>query len=354
MTYPLTYKTWTSGYNTSFNHNKWWYAQKAPFNLRLPCRLFHSYAVVGDASSWSWDESSCIFAASTNKARERLVAGLGDTAQLGASIAAEWRSTADMIGTRAKQLLSFTNALRRGRLFEAGRILGLGHSQVTSIRRTAKRKRFISYEERFVLEKDERTIIKNFGSLWLEFSYGWAPIVSDIYTSSQIIEKPPKDITIKGRATHQETYTRHTGSGVWYDYLCVDKCQMIADVVVTNHNTHLANQLGLTNPATWLLEGIPFSFVLDWFSSLSQWVSQLTDFVGLNLSNTATTHLCKGTERLGYTYWGVEYPPFSDKYFVVLKRESGIPPVTLQFGYEIPNWKRGLNAISLLTQALHR
>jgi len=327
-----------------------WYVQKIPYDLRLPCRLWTAKASIGDSRSWAVDEnSSPIQVAVSNKARERLVAQMGDKSQIGASIAAEWRGSTEMIAKRATQIWKFTRSLRRGNLRDAAIALDIDVVRQKNIINRSKRRGYITKSS-----TPTRATIKNFGGLWLEYSYGWAPLVSDIYASTQIIDRPIKDITIRGRAYNQKQVIKPPVlyGGTWYNETWVEKCQMIADIKVTNPNLYLSNQLGLVNPAQWLLEGIPFSFVVDWFSNISQWVSQLTDFVGLELIQPMTTRLVTYQILQGYVYGGIAYPAFNDQSFVCLKRSSGIPPVSLHFGYEIPNWKRGLNAISLLTQAL--
>lgn len=331
---------------------KSWAVQKPPYTLRLACRLWTAKAGIGDSRSWSIDENSCpVRVAVSNKTRERLVAQMGDKSQLGASIAAEWRGSTEMVAKRAMQILKFTRSLRRGNLLDAAIALDLSVVKHRAIMRRAKRRGHITKSS-----TDTRATIRNFGGLWLEYSYGWAPLVSDIYTSVQVIDRPINDITIKARASDTKRVSRLPMwyGGTWYNEDWSEKCQMIADVRVTNPNLYLSNQLGLVNPAQWLLEGIPFSFVVDWFSNVSQWVSQLTDFVGLELAQPMTTRLVTYKIEQGYVYSGQPYPVFNDQSFVCLVRSPGIPPVSLQLAYEVPSWRRGLNAISLLTQALGR
>lgn len=335
MTSPLTFHFQQQELRR-YSFRKEWWSQKPPYTLRLPCRLWYAvaYDANADSASWAIDENNSPLGVQVrNKARERLVNALGNTSQLGASIAAEWRGSVSMIQSRALQLFRFTRDLKRGRLKAAAGHLGLMEN---------KRKKPSGKQK-----------AKDFGSLWLEYSYGWAPLVSDIYTATEVISRPLPNITIKGKASNKQITHTVISSGGWTTDKTITwshKCQMIADVKVTNPNLFLNNQLGLTNPASWILEGIPFSFIVDWFSNLSQWVSQLTDFLGCDLIEPMTTNLVEYRETIK-----ILDPPGktgSDKGFYVLSRTSGIPSAKLQFGYEIPSWKRGLNAISLLTQAL--
>lgn len=330
---------------------KSWESQKPPYNLRLDCTNWYSWAVVGDSRSWAVSSiSSPLAIATTNKAHARFMAVLGDTSQLGSTIAAEWRSTTGMIRDRAIQLFRFTRALRKGHLFDAASILNLPGREAREAEKRALRKKSISR-----IHKGKATV-KDFGSLWLEYSYGWAPTCSDIYNATQVIDRPLPNITVGGKATGSRStsttasasYSYQTDTRKWRHSV-----HMIADVQVSNPNLFLSNQLGLTNPAQWVLEGIPFSFVLDWFSNLSQWVNQLTGFLGLTLSQAQTSSLVTYSQYVSHIPSGKPRLTTTDKGFTELRRRRGITAARLRFGYEIPNWKRGLNAISLLTQALN-
>lgn len=317
-----------------YSEFKTWIRQAKPYTDRLPCYLWKARQLSseGNASSWARsDTDSPLWTSVQNKARERFVAELGDTAQIGSLIAAEWRSSTEMVAKRAMQLYKFTRALRKGRFNEASTILGV----------TTPGKAVRKFKTR------------DFGGAWLEYSYGWAPLVSDIYGACQIVDKPPQDIQIRGRARGSKDDLDHSPPPYSFctDVFWSHKCQMIADVRVTNPNLYLSNQLGLTNPAQWVLEGIPFSFVVDWFSNLSQWVSQLTDFLGCDLIQPMTTHTVQCREHV-YLIYPSGYHDRGDKVFNSVRRTRGIPSVTLSFEYEVFDWKRGLNAVSLLTQAL--
>lgn len=352
MVVPVSY-VFKSENGRAYSYHKQWEKQKPPYNLRLWCRLWYAQKVGSydsNSASWATDEKdSPLRVKVQNKARERLIAALGDTAQIGASIAAEWRGSVSMISSRALQLLRFSRAVRKGHLNDAATILGLDRVKATLIKQSVTRK---GYAKR----RKNGFAVRDFGSVWLEYSYGWAPLVSDIYGSCQIIDKPPRNITVHGRASDSMTFQSRYGTSPNFlvtDHVWKHKCHMIADIKVTNPNLYLSNQLGLTNPAQWLLEGIPFSFVLDWFSNLSQWVSQLTDFLGMDLIQPQTSDLVFYNQHNYLDYSSVIYER-EWKEFTCLTRNSGIPSVQLLWGYEVPNWKRGLNAISLLTQFLGR
>lgn len=342
---------------TSYNSNsRSWYkkyqVQKPPYNLRLGCRNWYAWASVGTSSSWALNENnSPLKVELVNKCRERFVGKLGDTSQIGSTIAAEWRSTTAMLSSRAVQLFRFTNLVRKGKLNAAAAVLNIPGREARKIHNRARKRGYISDVSH------GKIIVKDFGSLWLEYSYGWAPTVSDMYNAVQVLERPLPNLTVRARASN--TASSVWKDGWWNSYYTNEekwdhKVEMIADIRVVNPNLYLSNQLGLTNPAQWLLEGIPFSFVLDWFSNLSQVVSQLTDFVGLHLEQPQTSHLVTYSQYAWFINSDKKIVVAQNKGFTVLVRSPGIEKAKLRIGYEIPNWKRGLNAISLLTQALGR
>lgn len=352
MVSPVTYKT-SNFESLTYSYDKRWYSQKPPYDLRLSCRNWHAWAKIGASYSWSFTESSdpnkigC-----SNQARERLIAQFGDRSQLGASIAAEWRSSASMVGQRALQLFRFSRAVKRGHLFDAAAILNIPGKKAREIQRRAARKGYITKVS------GSKVTVKDFGSLWLEYSYGWAPAVDDIYNATQVLERD-YPVSVMKAGSHRLTSSRYAEKewyGIYYNDAVWDSTvKIITGIKVNNPNLYMSNQLGLTNPATWVLEGIPFSFVIDWFSNLSQWVSQLTDFLGLDLVDPQTVHFVRYTEKRTYvdlSGWNGPSRTESHKGFTVLTRSPGVPSVKLTWGYEVPNWKRGLNAVSLLTQFL--
>lgn len=137
-------------------------------------------------------------------------------------------------------------------------------------------------------------------------------------------------------------------------YTSISDCKVTiaANVRVKNPNLWLANQLGLINPVQMVNEGIMFSFVLDWFSNLSQVISQMTDFVGLEIADPVTS------EKSSVTYDMFNTGDFEDpianstRKSTTLLRTLSIPPARLRLAYERFSWRRGANAISLLVQFL--
>jgi hypothetical protein len=130
---------------------------------------------------------------------------------------------------------------------------------------------------------------------------------------------------------------------------------MGAEVHISNPNLYLANKLGFVNPAVIAWELVPFSFVVDWFVPVGNFLSQWTDFVGLSLQNGYTTKSAYVESRERYLLLS---PPGvrDDKNYKLrfqMQRALGISSYKLR-----PNLVtglspvRGITAISLVLQKL--
>jgi hypothetical protein len=244
------------------------------------------------------------------------------------------------------------NAVRRGRLPEAAKILGF-HPPVKVVNKSYRRKRRKdgTYSKRTLpvevwVMPDGKRVVKSLGNKWLWYSYGVKPLCQDIYNGMDVLTRPTPDMRISVSGTAGES--QNVGGFYETRYVFKSSVRIAASVRVDNPNLWLANKLGLINPVQMFIEGVRLSFVVDWFSNLSQIVNQMTDFAGLLITRPVTTskHEVKVFER------HPDYNVRMDKERIILKRELFIPEARLRFAYERFNWQRGLNAISLLVQHL--
>jgi hypothetical protein len=135
---------------------------------------------------------------------------------------------------------------------------------------------------------------------WLEYHFGWSPLLSDVHDAAKVMSNPFKEVSARGTAQSEEKFdSGESGSFYSYNikdgykrrYYCVQGCRMS----VTNPNLHLADQMGLINPLSLAWEVVPFSFVVDWFASVGSFLGALTDFAGCSLQQGYTTRTCKGS-----------------------------------------------------------
>lgn len=261
------------------------------------------------------------------------------SAQLAANLA-EYRSTVDMIADDAQVLRKAWNYLRRGQLGRFKELLRLKSRKGES-----------------PWSKPEAA-----GSLWLQYHFGWDPLVKDIHESIKVLESEFPSIKIAEKASSRGSYKLDDNYGGWnYDVPeFAYRVMMQARVRCSNPNLHRAQSLGLINPASVLWEIVPFSFVIDWFWPVGEFLDSWTDFVGLTFEDAFTTRSNKG---FGHQYeralkgWGGFIITSSQQLSCKashMERSLGILgpafPYPKQFkGFSVV---RGATAIALLVGAL--
>lgn len=207
---------------------------------------------------------------------------------------------------------------------------------------------------------------KDASALWLEYWFGWAPLVSDIQATIDVLES--KDLADKvyrvvGRArsewTADEAKTTPSPSVYHWEYGKLSfehRLRLQVDFTILNPNMYLANRLGLVNPAAVLWEIVPFSFVVDWFVKVGDWLENHTAWFGLKMTDAWATYSIRG--KLHYTGTAhdakirtkvVAYKEFTAEQYR-LKRWSFFPkpPRSLVVGYNSGIMTRAITQISLL------
>lgn len=165
----------------------------------------------------------------------------------------ELPQSAKMIARRATQIADFGVNLKKGNLKGAASTLGLGPWRKPG--------------------KKWRNVGKDASDLFLEFKYGWMPLLSDVHDSMEIIhgevQVPSETGIITGGATdhHTETFVTHSQYGLVEPTYSAKAERRSRMKYSFTHPSRLRtlNQLGLLNPLdiAWNLTGM--SFVADWF-----------------------------------------------------------------------------------------
>lgn len=241
----------------------------------------------------------------------------GDTAQLGATLG-EYQSSSRMIRGRAVALYKFTKSLNK------------------RYRRVRKRRRWRG---------------RDFADYWLEYSFGWAPMLGDIYNGLKRMLTTPKEQSFFGGASFDFDYDsgpgtlnpHHSGS---YQY----RVRVFGKVRITNQNAALANDLGVTNPLYIAWELAPWSFVADWLFDIGGFLSSLTDSFGREYLATGVAESQFGTRTMTWSY-GLGSSTCTS---LVARRGVGPLPFPLPnlaiLDNVGSNLKRAVNAIALTVQ----
>lgn len=146
----------------------------------------------------------------------------------------------------------------------------------------------------------------NIPSLWLEYSYGWAPLISDTYTMLNKTFDPPKMYVRRKYSFRDEKqltrYVNMPSSGTGCKpypgpskVLDICKYTFVYRGVTTGFITvdapalQAISQYGLNNPTLVAWEAIPFSFVFDWFVPVGNYLEMMGATAGLKFADCSTT-----------------------------------------------------------------
>lgn len=200
---------------------------------------------------------------------------------------------------------------------------------------------------------------KSVGSNWLEFHFGWEPLVKDIHEALDVWINPVNHFSnAKERAGYHfnsPVSVDDYGSGSLTTSMSgrIFTQQGVRAAVITNATQHRLEQFGISNPASLAWEVVPFSFVVDWFANVGTFLSSYTDFAGMDLQGAYKTKGYKITTTASYRNNPGYAPLFKSwnvKYSYMF-RTAGLSGVTLEVKkLRPPSAVRGATAIALLLQ----
>lgn len=316
-----------------------WFRQHKPYNLVLnydmsqtAIKYWNSVDKTETPPTLDWTSDSATTNACYNSCYNKFVEKVRDSSNWAENIA-QHREAMDMITNRLVQILRFSRALRRFRLGDAAKALGVSKP------------------------KNLTVAGKDFGKLWLEFHFGWEPLVGDISKAADILTAGLPNFKIRSRHMMRvRADTSHDFGailGKTERHITV-RYQIESEIAISNPNLWLANRLGLINPAQLAWELVPFSFVVDWFANVGAFIGSFSDFYGLTLTrpfNTSFVTIANNEVRTLKSNGSYHSNCISEGIFI--SRATGIPGPTLRLRpAKAVSWIRGLTASSLLLQVL--
>lgn len=194
---------------------------------------------------------------------------------------AERTKTANMVINAMKSIAAAGALLRKGRFQQAARKLGI--------------------------DKSDKPL-RDLSEQWLQLQYGWRPLLNDVYAICTA--KPPISRTASSSFTRQETSPVVTGQSDPFGWSMsrdvTYRCAMRGTVRVSNSAVAAGSAFGLTDPNSVAWELVPFSFVVDWFLPVGDYLARLHALDGLELFDECTTYAitnnCKTSFYRSLTY----------------------------------------------------
>lgn len=111
------------------------------------------------------------------------------------------------------------------------------------------------------------------GSLWMQYRYALMPLIYSICDIIKLAEKSPEYITARRIVDHNVSYSERPTSGTYfYDEFAVS---CVSRVTVRGHWVNSSSALDRVdvNILTTAWELIPFSYVVDWFFNVGDWLA---------------------------------------------------------------------------------
>lgn len=324
-----------------------------------------------------------------NRAYDKFKGQVYEQAQVLASLG-EGKSTLSMMTKRATQLLELAKAVKNfdlksiesfvrrsaakrilERASRGGRLVRSQRSSRNAVQRAGEilgnasrrdqRQRPVSVEEFMVRTRNYRRSGKA-SDLWLELHFGWVPLLDEIgtllsmHTSHAFVRNK-----VQASASTQVAWSESGGNvvkGPIRKGSMTIRHRIGAKIEVRNQDLFNAEQAGLLNPLAVAWELVPFSFVVDWFTSLGSVIASLSDFSGLRLYDVYHTQhrVCEASER-----FPVPDPPFFTEWgdFLAVRtvRVLTVPGPQLVVKSPLEVFKsltRAATAVSLLVQQLNQ
>jgi len=133
-------------------------------------------------------------------------------------------------------------------------------------------------------------------------------------------------------------------------------------VEVENHPSDTADIIGLTDPLTAIWELTPYSFVVDWFIPIGDYLQNVAFAANIKINRVIRSRKnyidCRGINPVAENYIITKGSSLYRYKYVVLSRTISntldVPLPRPKPLAEVPSFKRAANAVALLLTAIHR
>lgn len=149
-------------------------------------------------------------------------------------------------------------------------------------------------------------LAQDFSGLWLQYYFGWKPLISDIQVASKVFSEslPAQNYTGKGYGSmSRDTSPMFDRNGYYegfrFEYFVSVK--MGCTAVVNDSAPIIFSRFGVTDPLSFFWELMPFSWAVDYVFNVGQLLSNMEpQFPGISVKNGYTTISYHGSWWYGY------------------------------------------------------
>lgn len=224
----------------------------------------------GDLTPWvggTFDEMGPLpFPAGDRAIIKALLALKDQHINLGVAFA-EMQQTANLVGTTASRIGKAYTSFKRGRFRQGMQHLGASSRKVPQS--------------------------------WLEAQYAWKPLLGDVYGAMDALADSPRIdflMTTKGQVSDRDEGQRIEYSDIANRKLAWERSSgafVRLDYLPSNIFLDTLSRVGMTNPAEVIWEKVPFSFVVDWFLPVGDYLSSFDAAIGWTFKSGSISYLQK-------------------------------------------------------------
>jgi hypothetical protein len=345
----------------------WFYLHRTVWEIQKPLTWLYSENCVkpgSDPPKWSkkttqgFNNEQSIYSSlhllpqevsqeSIDKAISKFYADVSDIKFNFAVFAIELAKTRDMVAARAWQIGRSYMLLRQGKVKQA-------IAQFATLR-----------QNKVPTRGDKPLEGKDLADAWLEMRYGWTPLMYEIQGAIELLEEKMLGgkLARSYSVTTKSSYTDKSSVGS-SGITCTHNATINDHVTISclikpeNPSRIILGQLGFDNPALIAYELMPYSFVVDWFYNIGDYLQSQTALAGLSIDYVSITKTRYLQDEITVTDAG-SYPGSKPDnagqhtYFSKLKRRDlSIPqPPMPTLGVDM-DWKRLIDSLAMIRQQI--
>lgn len=199
---------------------------------------------------------------------------------------AEFHKTLDHMCGVAKSVFQLYHNVRTGNFQQALRSLGRSTAGTSQGNR-------------------KKLALTDLSDFWLSIQYGWKPMLTDIYEAAKWLEQrssAPRETRLSMGSSKVSNWTDSAHETRVYSWQKRRQYRLRWSEAPSEVRT-----LGLTNPLSISWEVVPFSFVIDWFIPIGNYLDALSILSSLNASICRTTVYRQTWRREQYKCAGPGY-----------------------------------------------
>lgn len=198
-------------------------------------------------------------------------------------------------------------------------------------------------------------------SNWLELQYGWLPLLNDAYEGATFLAhnlNTPQQITVRAKLQRVNPGNGFQSASPSNLQPLKKVCYQKKAIKAILREKDIAQLSGLLDPLSIVWERLPYSFVIDWFLPVGQWLEArglVSAISGTFVTSYKNDYRIDGFKYIGaswmYNFTGLSsYKFYGGDMSRTVSTSLSVPTPNFKPLNEVVSWRRAANAVSLLLQ----